>query len=71
MGSEQEEYRWMKAEHFELDKQINTRLRDAKVRFSRPGDGISPSEYINLLDYKFRDDLEANTKIFLKDLYIE
>lgn len=49
----------------------NSKLKDVKVRFSRPGDGISPSEYINLLNYKFRDDLEANTKIFLKDLYIE
>jgi len=33
MGSTHEEYRWMKAEHFELDKEINFRLRDAKVRF--------------------------------------
>jgi len=33
MASEQEEYRWAAAEHHELDKEINTRLRDAKVRF--------------------------------------
>merc|ERR1719352_1290568 len=34
MASEQEEYRWAAAEHHELDKEINTRLRDAKVRFA-------------------------------------
>jgi hypothetical protein len=33
MGSEAEEYRWAAAEHHELDKEINERLRDAKVRF--------------------------------------
>ena len=33
LGSEHEEYRWAAAEHHELDKEINTRLRDAKVRF--------------------------------------
>jgi chromosome segregation ATPase len=33
LGSEKEEYRWAAAEHHELDKEINTRLRDAKVRF--------------------------------------
>ena len=33
LASEQEEYRWAAAEHFELDKEINFRLRDAKVRF--------------------------------------
>jgi len=53
MGSEQEEYRWMKAEHFELDKQINTRLRDAKVRF-----GVASAHLTNTL-YPQRADLEA------------
>jgi hypothetical protein len=33
LASEQEEYRWAAAEHHELDKEINFRLRDAKVRF--------------------------------------
>jgi len=53
MGSEQEEYRWAAAEHHELDKEINTRLRDAKVRF-----GVASAHLQNTL-YPERARLEA------------
>jgi len=53
MGSEQEEYRWAAAEHHELDKEINTRLRDAKVRF-----GVASAHLQNTL-YPERERLEA------------
>jgi hypothetical protein len=53
MGSEQEEYRWAAAEHHELDKEINERLRDAKVRF-----GVASAHLQNTL-YPERARLEA------------
>jgi len=53
LGSEQEEYRWMAAEHHELDKEINERLRDAKVRF-----GVASAHLQNTL-YPERERLEA------------
>jgi len=53
MGSEQEEYRWAAAEHHEIDKAINTRLRDAKVRF-----GVATAHLENTL-YPERARLEA------------
>jgi len=53
MSSEQEEYRWAAAEHHELDKEINTRLRDAKVRF-----GVASAHLQNTL-YPERARLEA------------
>ena len=52
MGSEQEEYRWAAAEHHELDKEINERLRDAKVRF-----GVASAHLQNTL-YPERERLE-------------
>ena len=53
MASEQEEYRWAAAEHHELDKEINSRLRDAKVRF-----GVASAHLQNTL-YPERARLEA------------
>jgi hypothetical protein len=53
LGSEKEEYRWAAAEHHELDKEINTRLRDAKVRF-----GVASAHLQNTL-YPERARLEA------------
>jgi len=53
LGSEQEEYRWAAAEHHELDKEINERLRDAKVRF-----GVASAHLQNTL-YPERARLEA------------
>jgi len=53
LGSEQEEYRWSKAEHYELENQINERLRDARVRF-----GVSSAHLQNTL-YPERARLEA------------
>jgi hypothetical protein len=34
LGSEHEEYRWSKAEHFEYEKEITDRLVDARFRFA-------------------------------------
>ena len=34
LGSEHEEYRWSKAEHFEYEKEIEERLTDARFRFA-------------------------------------
>jgi len=34
LGSEHEEYRWSKAEHFEYEKEITERLVDARFRFA-------------------------------------
>jgi multidrug efflux pump subunit AcrA (membrane-fusion protein) len=53
LGSEKEEYRWAAAEHHELDKEINERLRDAKVRF-----GVASAHLQNTL-YPERARLEA------------
>jgi hypothetical protein len=53
MGSEAEEYRWAAAEHHELDKEINERLRDAKVRF-----GVASAHLQNTL-YPERARLEG------------
>jgi len=53
LGSEHEEYRWAAAEHHELDKEINTRLRDAKVRF-----GVATAHLQNTL-YPERERLET------------
>ncbi len=53
LGSEKEEYRWAAAEHHEIDKEINTRLRDAKVRF-----GVASAHLQNTL-YPERARLEA------------
>jgi len=53
LASEQEEYRWAKAEHFEIDKEINVRLRDSTVRL-----GVATAHLQNTL-YPQRDQLEA------------
>lgn len=53
MGSTQEDYRFNKAEHFEYDKDINHRLRDAKVRF-----GVATAHLTNTL-YPERERLET------------
>jgi len=53
LASEQEEYRWAKAEHFEIDKEINVRLRDATVRL-----GVATAHLQNTL-YPQRDQLES------------
>ena len=53
MSSEQEEYRWAAAEHHELDKEINERLRNAKVRF-----GVASAHLQNTL-YPERARLEG------------
>ena len=52
LASEQEEYRWAKAEHFDIDREINTRLRDASVRL-----GVATAHLQNTL-YPQRDQLE-------------
>jgi len=52
LASEQEEYRWAKAEHFEIDKEINVRLRDATVRL-----GVATAHLQNTL-YPQRAQLE-------------
>lgn len=54
LGVEHEDYRLSKAEHFELDKEIQARLRDAKVRF-----GVASSHLDNTL-YPDRDRLEGS-----------
>ena len=53
MASEQEEYRWAKAEHFEIDKEINVRLRDATVRL-----GVATAHLQNTL-YPEQERLEG------------
>ena len=53
MGSEQEEYRWAAAENFELEKEINDRLTNAKVRF-----GVASAHLQNTL-YPERARLEG------------
>jgi hypothetical protein len=53
LGSEKEEYRWAAAEHHELDKEINERLRDARVRF-----GVASAHLENTL-YPERARLEG------------
>jgi len=53
MGSEQEEYRWAAAEHHELEKQIEDRLVNAKVRF-----GVASAHLQNTL-YPERARLEG------------
>ena len=45
LNSEQEEYRWAKAEHFQLDKEINGRLTDAKVRFATASSHLDNTLY--------------------------
>lgn len=44
LGSEHEEYRWAKAEHFTLENELNEKIRDAKVRF-----GVASAHLTNTL----------------------
>jgi len=36
---------WAKAEHFKIDKEINARLRDAKVRFGTASSHLEKNLY--------------------------
>lgn len=53
-----------------LDENVKTGqlLKDAKVKFKRPGYGIAPDAYENMLELKFTNDLPKGHLVNFKDL---
>jgi hypothetical protein len=61
LGVQHEDYRISKAEHFEIDKEINARLKDAMVRF-----GVAASHLDNTLypeQTRLEETIEAQTAL--------
>ena len=54
--------------HLAADTPAGTRLRDAAVEFRRPGFGIGPDQYEQLVDRTLKHDLPAGHRLDIEDI---